>query len=108
MISTALSLCGPVERCLRIARWRVAVGWCQGAYVLEYNGTPSFCAAGACGENDDDAVPSHLLSTKAMLREVTGCQRQGLAEWNDAPERTQAEVVAAFDKAIELARVRGV
>ena len=27
-----------------------------------------------------------------------------LVEWNDAPERTHAEVLAAFDKAIELAR----
>lgn len=30
----------------------------------------------------------------------------GIANWNDAPERTHAEVLAAFDKAIELAEPR--
>jgi hypothetical protein len=38
----------------------------------------------------------------AALYERTG-RRMRLAEWNDAGERTQSEVVALYDRAIEIA-----
>lgn len=38
------------------------------------------------------------------LQEAVGTK--GVAGWNDAPERTHEEVLAAFDKAIEIARAQ--
>lgn len=57
------------------------------------------CVANAmyfsCGENS--------VRQNAMLR-AFGFDRLGLIwAWNDAPERTHADVMAAFDKAIEKA-----
>lgn len=40
-----------------------------------------------------------------LFREAIQCS--SISEWNDAPERTLAEVHAAFDRAIALAESRG-
>jgi hypothetical protein len=43
-------------------------------------------------------------AVKKVLQSAVGTSYAGgVANWNDAPERTQAEVLAAFDRAIELA-----
>ena len=44
------------------------------------------------------------LLGEGHLRRVVG---GGVAPWNDAPGRTQAEVVAALRKAADLARSEG-
>jgi hypothetical protein len=42
-----------------------------------------------------------------LLPQTRGGQKRPLAEWNDAPERTQAEVVAKLREAAALAREQG-
>jgi hypothetical protein len=94
---------------LREARALIERGWCQfqlahdaeGRERWEYIGTReddrfvpvSWCAAGALKDAGAGA-----LAVRAF-REVVGTP----ISWNDAPERTQTDVLAAFDRAIELA-----
>ncbi len=58
-----------------------------------------FCAYGAMwavGVPASDITPEELLLEQAIDGEM-------IAAWNDTTGRTQAEVVAAFDRAIALA-----
>jgi hypothetical protein len=47
----------------------------------------------------------HLWIDEALeyLARAISADLEAIAAWNDAPGRTQADVLAAFDKAIELA-----
>lgn len=40
---------------------------------------------------------------RALLESITGAREFSLHRWNDAPETTHADVLAAFDRAIQLA-----
>jgi hypothetical protein len=70
-------------------------GWCRGTP----KGDGRHCVLGALGlairrtiEINDPCL--------VVLREVTGAKPpRGLVDWNDAPGRTQAEVVAALREA---------
>jgi hypothetical protein len=93
---------------LREARALIERGWTQGAFARHANGrvigcesesASCFCMAGAIMR-----VTPSIYSFERFIEPlcvVIGDRR--LDHWNDAPERTQAEVLAAFDKAIELA-----
>lgn len=73
-------------------------GWCQG----DVFGGDACCALGATSSVvSDDGDDGPASDAEDILRKAIGTNR--LADWNDAPGRTQAEVVAAFDKAIALA-----
>jgi hypothetical protein len=72
------------------------------------------CASGAIskvttgclceGDGDEPEQDAEFRKVIAALGKAVGCTHSyEIARWNDAPERTQAEVLAAFDKAIELA-----
>lgn len=93
---------------LRRARALIESGWTQKEYargksgrgVNELGNAPvCFCALGAIRrvtrrewDNTEEA--------KALRAAILG---RDIIDWNDAPRRTQADVLAAFDKAIELA-----
>ena len=48
-----------------------------------------------------------LIAAIDFLKEANGLNsKQGIALWNDAPERTKEDVLAAYDKAIALADKR--
>lgn len=103
---------------LTAARALVAKGWTQATYHAdkfyhEYEDIPAeareakecFCLVGAVIEvdrpNRDDLceeLKKHL--PHAHQREDESPQRP-LLNWNDHRDRTQAEVLALFDKAIE-------
>jgi hypothetical protein len=94
---------------LREARALIERGWTQGAY-----------ARNAAGEDLED-VDWEFSDTDPVCWCMSGAMMQAgledeaddfiqraigkkfIPEWNDASERTQAEVLAAFDRAIELA-----
>lgn len=80
---------------LREARKLIERGWCQGEAQIGHQ----FCILGACGWASGDS--DLYFDMREPLQKATGCE--ALSRWNDAPERTQAEVLAAFDKAIQLA-----
>lgn len=79
--------------------------WCQGTYYRNEDGVAcprdharSLCSVGALlfvspSEHESDVVIRCL--SDVIDRSVTA--------WNDAPERTHPEVMAAFDRAIAIA-----
>jgi hypothetical protein len=94
---------------LREARKLIERGWCRNIQAMDKLGRDvdphdpeavCWCVYGALGAvdaiNDDNVL-------RPLKRAVGSPQ---LANWNDASERTQAEVLAAFDKAIELAEAQ--
>lgn len=97
---------------LKRARTKISDGWCQSAYarnrlghsVAERGGSATaFCAVGALwaiSSNIDEVDAACLL-----LNSVIG-EHNSLSAWNDALSRTQADVLAAYDKAIAKAEGR--
>lgn len=77
-------------------------GWCQEIDHLDDYGTVAHCAQGAIAW----ARPSIAAGRAALdaLSVVVGTDYPAISDWNDDPSRTQAEVVAAFDRAIERER----
>lgn len=93
---------------LREARALIERGWTQGNYVEE----GCYCALGAIGMAvvGNPTAPSFMCGYPAISGVVRALglplglrTSSGVADWNDAPDRTQAEVLAVFDKAIALA-----
>lgn len=86
------------------ARALIERGWCQGTFTLD----GCFCLYGAVNMVVDGVPWSELTPDEYFvpLADVIGGEatEYNLASWNDAPERTQAEVIEAFRKAAELAR----
>lgn len=82
---------------LREAKALIERGWCQGRMAT---GDGRVCIRGAIlGAFTEEAEERRA---DALLKKAAGFSGY-LGDWNDLPGRTQAEVLAAFDKAIELA-----
>lgn len=82
------------------ARALVERGWVQGRFSRMKRGKECFCAVGAICRAAGEAQACHRLGAlKAVEAEIP--QEFLLSQWNDAPGRTQAEVLAAFDRAIQ-------
>lgn len=87
-------------------------GWCQGALsrdaegvdcsaVIETGPPVSWCMIGAvAGAVNDCSILLYKAIDEIFADECLG----GIDSWNDEPGRTQAEVIAVFDRAIEMAR----
>lgn len=98
---------------LRAARALIERGWTQKVYArgkcreVPYDSKSAvcYCAMGAIAAVNG-MYPTSTLTGVDQLDAAIGAPREDEAEiliWNDAPERTKAEVLAAFDKAIQLA-----
>ncbi|WZO97276.1 hypothetical protein EP7_004300 [Isosphaeraceae bacterium EP7] len=89
---------------LNEARKLVEKGWCKGTSARNAAGEPTgttdvdavaWCPYGAMG-----AIPgASFIRTTDRYRKSIG--RLAISKWNDEPERTKEEVLAAFDRAIE-------
>lgn len=66
--------------------------------IISDNNAICFCAGGAI----EKAAPGSFDKLAKFIMMANGL-RWILTAWNDAPERTHAEVLAAFSRAIELA-----
>jgi hypothetical protein len=79
--------------------------WIQGSFSDRCGG---HCAAGAILEAVADCDEKFRREVfRALFRAVPRVNSSpALWTWNDSKKRTQAEVLAAFDKAIELAESR--
>jgi hypothetical protein len=85
---------------LRAADLLETKGWIQG----KFQSFLGFCAIGAlrCATNNEvgDQNSARYVQAKTALREAIGISHSiSVPEWNDAPERTQKEVVSAFRRA---------
>lgn len=88
------------------ARERVAKGWSKRSYARDVTGQPcgygsgaavSFCALGAIYASADDLIAE--ITAVQTLRQTLGVR--SIPEFNDDRKTTHADVLAAFDKAIE-------
>lgn len=88
-----------VVECLIAARKRIEnpANWGKGGEIFEKGGKE--CAGYAILRSCDDMDTSGKAF--ALFASVTN---PSVVLWNDAPERTHAEVLAAFDRAIDLGR----
>lgn len=117
-----------VRAVLRQARARIADGWCQNAdSMVQPGGAVAHCAVGAVraaavwgkpGTFDSRLEPA-VEAAASILLEATGeadlyrnigslhgdeFNTQWLSRWNDDGERTHAEVITVFDRALEALR----
>ncbi len=95
----------PVAALLIKGRAKLEIGWCQGTLKRGNN----FCMTGAlmedCGSlfpREDQVCGPHFGQAMYLLSQVIpGCP--SIPHWNDRMGRTQKQVLAVYDKAIELA-----
>lgn len=89
---------------LREARGYVEQGWTQGEDARDEAGDPTppegsravcWCMSGACIRADPGSMGT---AVNTPIRDAIG--EYWYVKWNDAPERTKEEVLAAFDRAI--------
>lgn len=96
---------------LRDARAKIERGWCQSLAAMDKCGcgvSPRletacmWCIIGAIAAVAFDLKQYYRMFD--LLGSVVGVD---VVIWNDAPGRTQAEVLAAFDRAIEIEEGKG-
>ena len=89
---------------MKWTRCAFARGW--GGQVVEVSPKAAcFCSMGAMLVfRTDDSDSDDAYSAALALLKLAAWPARGIADWNDAPARTFAEVKAAFARAIELAR----
>jgi hypothetical protein len=96
---------------LKAARALCERGWCQGQSALDGEGQPTspssarvamVCAMGAIDRTAPIGLDytRHIEIADAIRRAVDAIS---IVDWNDAPDRTHADVLSAFDRAIALA-----
>jgi hypothetical protein len=103
-----------VLQILEEAQKLVMAGWTQGAWARDNQGLPvkylvngnkavCFCTLGAIYHNIESGDDGAQIGeeTQSRFKEAIS-SKQNIVRWNDAPERTREEVVAAFDRAIQL------
>lgn len=77
----------------------IEAGWCQGRGVAKFkDGSVAYCPVGAisrAGGSEEE---------QRILRDVI--RKPSIFAWNDRPSRRKSHVLAAFRKAIELAKER--
>lgn len=94
---------------------RVKRGWTQGMFAANEAGQPchtglggatAWCASGAV---QTASLHEWRAALDALERHVpAGASNQGdvLVYYNDAPERTQADIIALFERAIAAEKAR--
>lgn len=97
---------------LEAGRARIEKGWCQGHYALtaeseiplSATGPPAaWCAIGALIDVQSRPFPREADNfLEAAVMEWSGYAN--VLRWNDEPGRTQADVLALYDRAIAKAK----
>lgn len=99
---------------LKAARERVAKGWCQGWFAKDAAGEETleelgdacaWCVRGAiyasAKHGEPESVSAEMALHDTLKDSGAALSVVGpLEEWNDAPGRTQAEVLDLFDRTI--------
>jgi len=107
----------PVEQALLRARAKIAAGWLQGTIRgSASDGAMAYCARGALIEEDEDGFDHFNLRAEEYLYRALPSDysmytaaRQGdvIAYYNDLYETTQADILALYDRAVQLAHAEG-
>jgi hypothetical protein len=87
---------------IKAKRILIERGWCQGAYWKGKH--EAFCCLGAIANSSRDKLTSEdcMNYCDACDRLKTSIKCDDIPAWNDSPERTKTEILAAFDRAIAL------
>jgi hypothetical protein len=99
------------KECLIAARKRIEdpKHWTRGSYF----DTVAYCAIGCIRASflDDPYEQIHredfIVYADALRKLSIAANTEEIVHWNDAPERRHEEVLAAFDRAIQLAELAG-
>jgi hypothetical protein len=92
----------PVVESLKRARALVERGWCQNSSEDDkHNVCPSYAVQIATADRVEVYSRGVNLARLAMVKAIGWAN---IPAWNDHPGRTKAEVLAMFDRAIEIAR----
>jgi hypothetical protein len=93
-----------VAATLAEARKLIAQGWTQGKCKRVVDGVECWCLLGAMGQAAPDYKPRELAFAALFLSlgddDLYLSSSSNLTEWNDAPDRTQEDVLALIDRAI--------
>ena len=87
------------------ARDLLAQGWCQGvAWIHNKNGGYTYCIFGALEKSKDNQKA--LFEARDFIYGALARRQyeKDIEDFNDAPGRTQAEILKLMDDAIELAK----
>lgn len=104
---------GPVEKALRRARRLVDGGWTRGKFSVKRDGKTCYCALGAISVGGGAPCARFPLPGEVSDRAwevMAECSdfkfKAMLSRWNDA-QKSKRPVLTAFDRAIALAKERG-
>lgn len=86
------------------ARALIEQGWCQGDYYEDSDCGTKYCAVGAIRAAAEDQSYFYCLDYLGQVLGMITASLCNVPNWNDAPGRTQQEVLALYDRAIDLAR----
>jgi hypothetical protein len=86
---------------LKAARAMIERRWCPQGGSDEMGGV---CIIAALSAVTGWQSPEYESARKYVRSAIPNIGTESLPEWNDAAGRTQGEVIAAFDRAIALAR----
>jgi len=102
-----------VDELLLAARERLAFGWVQGTTLESLDGEPTsdpaeaarFCVLGAFAHashalHSDATTYRRALQRLCEVIDPKAAPEVAIPVWNDAKERTQGDVLAAFDAAL--------
>ncbi len=88
----------PVIEALREGRKRIERGWCQRCSLSKAG---EVCALGALGDQFGWIMVT--AATDALQKAAGASCLSTISRWNDSPGRTQADVLALYDRAIAMA-----
>lgn len=111
---------------LEMGRARVEIGWCRNNLSLTQGTMKQYCATGALSKNGNweglnhskiaqqarsylhKALPEETQIKRDYMSDYSYSQgeveQDNIAHWNNKPERTQADILALYDKAICMAK----
>lgn len=92
------------EKWMRGAYARVGEHAIRSAFTIPPN-ADSYCSIGACFSACNSA--GDFRNAHRAINQLSLVIGRPIDSWNDAPERTHAEVLAAFDAAIVRAEAEG-
>lgn len=88
---------------LEKSRKLILEGWCQGDLSRYKYGETQYCSIGAV--NDTASMDRSKGEWAGAIYYLSISMGNSITGFNDSPGRTKEEVLAAFDKAIELAKL---
>ena len=89
----------PTVQRLLDARQRIVMGWCKGTSTRCGGGQIEYCALGAAEPNWQLSVDTDIV---LLLQRALPKGFRSVMVYNDFPTTTQADIIALYDRAIEL------